>query len=371
VVAAAFFLLPFAAIIAPWTARNYVTYNRLIIIDTLGPVNLWMAMSDAVNAGRGEGEAKAILAAIPQEERQAFVSADIRRILNEEPWRLTRNFWPHFQHIWKAQFIEDYFVKVSFFTRPLREVWIIGALGDALWLIFSAASVFALAARPHEGGFRLLALGWIAYSCLTVMLIHVEPRYLLPIWLFMALYGAATLGALWNWLALRQLQLHEWTRLQDLGSRAVHHSAFVVHCWARVLSFSASAAPILAPSRVILASSAHWRLASSRLGPRARSGDGARGDAGTLLGMASNRFLLRDAVHQLRRLGSHRNGVHSREPLGLARRTRTPLSEFPLCHLRRQHPICERLVRNGRTVGTDRAGIRCRPAPRDAGTRHQ
>lgn len=203
-VVAAIFLLPFAAIIAPWTARNYVTYNRLIIIDTLGPVNLWMAMSDAVNAGRGEGEAKAILAAIPQEERQDFVSADIRRILNEEPWRLTRNFWPHFQHIWKAQFIEDYFVKVSFFTRPLREVWIIGAVGDLLWLIFGAASAFALAARPREGGFRLLALGWIAYSCLTVMLIHVEPRYLLPIWLFMALYGAATLGTLWNWLALRR-----------------------------------------------------------------------------------------------------------------------------------------------------------------------
>ncbi|MGQ9926735.1 MAG: glycosyltransferase family 39 protein [Chloroflexaceae bacterium] len=204
VVAATIFLLPLAAIIAPWTLRNYVTYNRLIIIDTLGPVNLWMAMSDAVNAGRGEGEAKAVLAAIPQEERQAFVSADIRRILNEEPWRLTRNFWPHFQHIWKAQFIEDYFVKVSFFTRPLREISIIGALGDALWLIFSAASMFALVTRPREGGFRLLAAGWIAYSCLTVMLIHVEPRYLLPIWLFMALYGAATLGALWHWLALRR-----------------------------------------------------------------------------------------------------------------------------------------------------------------------
>ncbi len=201
--AALCFMVPFVGVIAPWTIRNYVTYHRLIIIDTLGPVNLWMAMSDAVNEGRGEGEAKAILAGIPQEERQDFVSADIRRILAEEPWRLTRNFWPHFIHIWKAQFVEDFFVKVSFFTRPLREVWPIGALGDVLWLGFSAASVFALAARPREGGFRLLALGWIAYTCLTVMLIHVEPRYLLPVWLFLALYGAAAFGALGRWLALR------------------------------------------------------------------------------------------------------------------------------------------------------------------------
>lgn len=202
--AAVAFLVPFVGVIAPWTTRNYITYERLIIIDTLGPVNLWMAMSDSVNAGRGEGEAKAILAGIAQEERQDFVSSDIRRIVNEEPWRLTRNFLPHFIHVWKAQFIEDFFVKVSFFTRPLREVWLIGVLSDLIWLGFSAASVFALASRPREGGFRLVALGWIAYSCLTVMLIHVEPRYLLPIWFFMALYGAAALGALASWVALRR-----------------------------------------------------------------------------------------------------------------------------------------------------------------------
>lgn len=203
-VASLAFLIPFAGVIAPWTIRNYVTYQRLIVIDTLGPVNLWMSMSDAVNEGRGEGEAKAILAGIPQEQRQEFVSEDISRILREEPARLVRNFWPHFIHIWKAQWVEDYFVKVSFFTRPLREVWPVGAAGDLLWLVFSLASVFGLAARPREGGMRLLALGWIAYSCLTVMLIHVEPRYLLPIWMFMALYGSAALAALWSWLALRR-----------------------------------------------------------------------------------------------------------------------------------------------------------------------
>ncbi len=197
-------MIPFAGIIAPWTIRNYVTYQRLIIIDTLGPVNLWMAMSDAVNEGRGEGEAKAILAGIPQEERQDFVSEDISRIVREDPGRLVRNFVPHFLHIWKAQFVEDFIVKVSFFTRPLREIWPIGALGDLIWLVFTAAAAFGLAARPRDGGFRLLAYGWIAYSCLTVMLIHVEPRYLLPIWLLSGLYGSAALGALAGWLASRR-----------------------------------------------------------------------------------------------------------------------------------------------------------------------
>jgi hypothetical protein len=93
---------------------------------------------------------------------------------------------------------------VSFFTRPLREIWPIGALGDLIWLVFTAASAFGLAARPREGGFRLLTFGWIAYSCLTVMLIHVEPRYLLPIWLLCGLYGSAAFGALAGWLARRR-----------------------------------------------------------------------------------------------------------------------------------------------------------------------
>ncbi len=203
IVAALIFLIPFALTIAPWTIRNYVTYQRLIVIDTLGPVNMWMAMSDSVNAGRGENEAKAILAAVPQESRQDFVSADIARIVREEPWRLVRNFWPNFVHIWKAQFSEDFFVKVSFFTRPLREIWPMGVLGDVLWLIVTPASLVALAARPNEGGFRLLAIGWIAYACLTVMIIHVEPRYLLPVWYLMGLYGAAALSWLWGWLRLR------------------------------------------------------------------------------------------------------------------------------------------------------------------------
>ena len=199
------FLLPFAAVVLPWTLRNYLTYGQLILIDTTGPINLWMALSDAVNQGRGENEAKSILAGMPQAERQHFVSAELGRILREDPARLTRNFWANFLHIWKAQFVEDFFVKVGFFTRPLRAIAPLGALSDVLWLVFSVFSLFAVTAPPREGSFRLVALGWAAYACLTVMLIHVEPRYLLPLWLFMALYGAAALGALVQWgVALRE-----------------------------------------------------------------------------------------------------------------------------------------------------------------------
>lgn len=189
-------LIPFASLIIPWTVRNYLTYGQMIMIDTTGPINLWLSLQDErIDGG------KSVLAGMAQGERQPFASAEIREILRDDPLRLVRNAWPHFTHIWKAQFVEDFFVKVSFFSRPVREMALLGLVGDLIWMTFCAASLFAVTSRPHEGGFRLIALGWAAYSCLTVMLIHVEPRYLLPLWLFMALYGAAALGTLALWLA--------------------------------------------------------------------------------------------------------------------------------------------------------------------------
>ncbi len=194
------FSLPFILTIAPWTIRNYLLYQDIILVDSLGPVNLWIAMSDAVHEGRGEGEAKGILLAVPQAERQRFVSAELRRIAQTEPERFVRNFWSHFQHIWKAQFIEDFLVKASFFTRPLREVWLLGIVGDLIWLAFTLAAPVAFCLRWRDGAFRLLALGWIGYTCLMVMLIHVELRYLLPIWFWLALYGAAAIAHSSHWL---------------------------------------------------------------------------------------------------------------------------------------------------------------------------
>jgi 4-amino-4-deoxy-L-arabinose transferase-like glycosyltransferase len=198
------FVLAFVCAVGPWTARNYGVYQRFILVDTLGPVNLWLSLTPGKNEGAGEGEGKSILADIPQAERQEFVSQEISRIVSEDPGRLVRNFWPHFQHIWKAQFLEDFVVKVSFFTRPLRDIWPLGLLGDGIWFGFVSASMLALTAPLREGPFRLVAFGWIGYSALTVMLLHVEPRYLLPIWMMMAIYGAATLAGGWNWFVERR-----------------------------------------------------------------------------------------------------------------------------------------------------------------------
>ena len=177
-------------VVLPWTTRNYVMYQHLIPVDTLGQVNLWLDLEEpALRVPKIEE-----LRTMPQGERAAYAQTKAREILARDPLALVRNAWPHFQHVWKAQFVEDYYLRESFYDRPLRQAAPLGLFGDLMWLIFTGAGLFGLAAPVREGWHnRLFVLAWLGYTLATVIVFHVEPRYLLPLWMLIALYGAGTL----------------------------------------------------------------------------------------------------------------------------------------------------------------------------------
>ncbi len=187
------------AVVLPWTARNYLEYRQLILVDTLGPINLWLDLDEASVRNAKIDQ----LRALPQAERQAYATEQVKAILREDPLRPFRNVWPTFRHIWKAQYVEDYWVKRSFFTRPLREAAPLGLLGDVIWLSVTLAGVAGVLHPRTDRPFKVLLGLWLIYSCATVLVFHVEPRYLLSIWLLLGLYASWTfsLGSRW----LRQL----------------------------------------------------------------------------------------------------------------------------------------------------------------------
>lgn len=196
------------AVVLPWTARNYAVYGQLIPVDTLGQINLWLDL-DPVSERTAHIEE---LRRLPQAERQAYASARAREILAADPLRPFRNMWPTFRHIWKAQFVEDFVVKQSFFGRPLGPAAPLGFFGDVVWLVFTVAGLIGLAGPVREGWHnRVFWLAWLGYSLVTVLVFHVEPRYLLPIWTLIALYGAGTLGTLWG--QQRQVGSGRWRLL--------------------------------------------------------------------------------------------------------------------------------------------------------------
>jgi 4-amino-4-deoxy-L-arabinose transferase-like glycosyltransferase len=193
------------AVVGPWTIRNALLYRRFIPVDTLGPINLWLDLDEVSKRNQHIDD----LRQLPQADRQSYASARVREILTSDPLRPFRDMWPTFRHIWKAQYVEDLFVKQSFFGRPLRAAAPLGLPGDILWLVYTLAGLIGLAAPPREGLHnRLFVLAWLGYSLVTVLVFHVEPRYLLPIWLLIGLYGAWALARGRSLLAELGIPLH-------------------------------------------------------------------------------------------------------------------------------------------------------------------
>jgi hypothetical protein len=202
-----------------------MVYNHFILIDTIGPVNLWLHLE------KYEARGVEILKTMPQAERQPFAVADVRRMFTEDPvgfvGLLFRNADFHFMHIWKAQFVEDFFVKRSFYGRPLREMWPLGVAGDLIWFVFTLGGLLALAAPLREGSFRVIGVLWISYTVFAMMIMHIEPRYLLPIWLFLALYACWALSSVGG--LLRTLRQHRWNGLLALLLATVFLTVFFTY----------------------------------------------------------------------------------------------------------------------------------------------
>ncbi len=221
------FALPCVLTILPWTVRNAIVYQRFILIDTIGTVNLWLHVEKYENLGYDQTGVE-MLREMPQRDRHVFAIEDTRRMFFEDPvgfWGLLwRNAWEHFLHIWKGQFVEDFFLKSSFYGRPLREMWIPGMVGEVLWFGFALTGLAALVAPLREGVFRSVVLCWVGYTMLTVMIFHLEPRYLMPLWLVLALYSAWPLGNMGAFIqSLRQQPTHGVLTLLTMV-------AFVVLC---------------------------------------------------------------------------------------------------------------------------------------------
>jgi tetratricopeptide (TPR) repeat protein len=68
---------------------------------------------------------------------------------------------------------------------------------------------------------------WLLYSFATVLVFHVEPRYLLPIWLLLALYGSWTLSCGLSWIA--GLRRRPWRAALVYGTTLAIAALFVTY----------------------------------------------------------------------------------------------------------------------------------------------
>ncbi|MBK9715317.1 MAG: phospholipid carrier-dependent glycosyltransferase [Kouleothrix sp.] len=189
--APALFLLVAAAVIAPWTIRNYLAYGRIIPVETGLSYNLW-----AFNEPREEQETIFhVLENIPNPaDRSDYATAKGLARLREDPAILARKLWPGWVYLWSVKAIEDRFIQESYYGDVGLPQFVAAFIfDDALGLLIALAGMAGLVLYrreewPPRGGVWRRALAtlrapkalmvlWVLYAIATTMLTHAETRY--------------------------------------------------------------------------------------------------------------------------------------------------------------------------------------------------
>ena len=149
------FLCAALLVIAPWTARNALSYGGLIIIDTTGAENLWLDNDPA-----GREAVKAQLYALGEDRllRQQVASRQGVAVLLADPGRFAAKAWGELLKLFALEQSDDLRARRAIWVAP-AELWTRLILGDALWLVLLLAGSYGLAQSAlvahHSNGARL------------------------------------------------------------------------------------------------------------------------------------------------------------------------------------------------------------------------
>jgi 4-amino-4-deoxy-L-arabinose transferase-like glycosyltransferase len=187
------FVLAFSSVLLPWTARNYVTYGGVILIDTTGAENLWL---DNDPAGREAVKAQLFALGEDRLARQQLASERGMAVIRDDPARFVQKMGRELKLLFALEYTDDLRARPAIWVPP-AEVAARLLLGDALWLLILLVGSYGLAYAALSGGplwrvALLIFLPWCAYIALTSLIFHVELRYRLPV--FPALIPFAALA---------------------------------------------------------------------------------------------------------------------------------------------------------------------------------
>jgi len=189
------------SIILPWTTRNFMTYQALILLDTTGAENLWLD-----NDPRGREVVKRELYALGEDRamRQKVAFQQGLRSIIHYPTVFLTKAWAETRQFFALEYTDDLRDRPTIWAPPL-EVGMRLIFGDLLWLLLIVLGTYSLgrelcASLSNLSNFsRYLPhwfLGlWGSYIFLTSILFHVEMRYRLPLYPLLIPYAALTFNA--------------------------------------------------------------------------------------------------------------------------------------------------------------------------------
>lgn len=177
-----------ALIIAPWTARNALAYDRLIPVDTTGGYNFWLGALQ----GQNVGQIDATLREIPNHgDRQAVAWVRGWEVVRADPFGYLGKSAREAIDLWRINFgaFERLTRGYGLGRVPVPWLGFTFALDDLLYLTALPLAALGWLNTGRREDRRLLAL-WIGWNCVTGALFFAITRFRLPLMPFIFLLAA-------------------------------------------------------------------------------------------------------------------------------------------------------------------------------------
>jgi 4-amino-4-deoxy-L-arabinose transferase-like glycosyltransferase len=217
--------LVMAAVIAPWTIRNWVTYGAFIPIDLTGPETLWRYNQVELS----EEEARQHFMQIEgQAERQRFLTRNALRAITENPRAFLLRSGDRLAELWGWEsFIVRWMANSRYgvvsWAAILRVGWL---LWSTYWLVIFSALLGFSGLWVKQRPLALLALLLILYYTALHAVSHSQTRHrapFLPLLFLAAAWGWTDVGTIWRDLKRPAIVLLVGGVVAFAGLRAYHY----------------------------------------------------------------------------------------------------------------------------------------------------
>ncbi|HYP41497.1 MAG TPA: hypothetical protein VEX13_14150 [Chloroflexia bacterium] len=189
----AVFVVAMFAMILPWTVRNYVRYERFLLVETTGGYQMWL-YNDNLSRDEINSHLMAIRNPVDREryaseQAQHAILSNLPAFANEAVLRFVEA-WP----------VDDFSEYKTFFRNKYpagdstpRDVY--AWLGTIFYIGLGILAIwgFALASGRMFKGVVLLVL---LHYAVTTMITHAEFRYRMPLYPFASIYAGWAIVAL-------------------------------------------------------------------------------------------------------------------------------------------------------------------------------
>jgi hypothetical protein len=181
------FLVVMFAVILPWTVRNYVRYNRFLLVETTGGYNLWIY--NDINTSPAEINRRLMEISNPVDRERYAAQQGIRAI--------TSNL-PEFAAVAAGRFVSawpvDRFYEFRVFLRDkypgtdCTNLDIFAWLGTLFYTGLALLTIWGLVLAPGRT-FKALVLLVLLHYGLATMFSNQEFRFRMPLYPFLSVYA--------------------------------------------------------------------------------------------------------------------------------------------------------------------------------------